>query len=68
MLTTDQGQLPVTDPVSRRLISLLTRKNLFEVWIPLTQSKGERRALTIISPAFALSLSLAQATKGLKLL
>jgi len=44
MLSTDQGRLAVTDPVSGQLVGLLTRKDLLQVRATLVQAEGERQA------------------------
>jgi chloride channel protein, CIC family len=44
MLATDQGRLPVIDPVSGALVGLLTRKDLLQIRASQARSEGERRA------------------------
>nr|WP_244507405.1 chloride channel protein [Methylobacterium phyllostachyos] len=44
MLSAGQGRLPVTDPLSGRLIGLLTRKDLLQVRATVVRSEAERRA------------------------
>jgi chloride channel protein, CIC family len=43
MVASDQGRLPVTDPVSGVLVGLVTRKDLLRVRAAVAQSERERR-------------------------
>lgn len=44
MLSAGQGRLPVTDPLSGRLVGLLTRKDLLQVRATVVRAEAERRA------------------------
>lgn len=44
MLATDQGRIPVVDPVTGMLVGLVTRKDLLQVRATVTRSESERSA------------------------
>ena len=44
MLATDQGRIPVVDPVTGVLVGLITRKDLLQVRASVVRAEGERQA------------------------
>ncbi len=44
MLATDQGRIPVTDPLTGALVGLVTRKDLLQIRATVTRTEHERRA------------------------